>query len=148
MGVTCSCAWAALTGTYQGLEARPMSPVMGVFRTRSWPLSLFGKPLGEVDVQDGGPYQVGHLLLRFAVPVVEAVDVQEPCPDVYCPCRFSNHGSAALNRKSARLVCPANWGSSPSRTRTRVSVARFVAPHAFSAAFRIFPWSSISMASS
>ena len=47
-----------------------------------WPLSLFGKPLGEVDVQGGGPYQVGHLLLRFAVPVVEAVDVQEPCPGV------------------------------------------------------------------
>ena len=76
--MTCSCAWAALTGTYQGLEARPTSPVMGTFRTRFWPLSPFGKPLGEVDVQDGGPYQVGHLLLRFAVPVVEAVDVQDP----------------------------------------------------------------------
>ena len=34
--MTCSRAWAALTGTYQGLEARPTSPVMGTFRTRAW----------------------------------------------------------------------------------------------------------------
>ena len=49
-----------------------------------WPpaLPFNGEPLGEVDVQSGGPYQAGHLPLRFAVAVVETIDVQQRRPGV------------------------------------------------------------------
>ena len=41
-----------------------------------------GKLLGDLDVCDGGQYQVAISRLWFAVAVVEAVDVQESRPGV------------------------------------------------------------------
>ena len=61
----------------------------------------------------------------------------------YWPWNASNAGSRALSRRRARLACPSDCGSSPCLARTRASVARFVAPHAFSAALRIFAWSKL-----
>ena len=55
----------------------------------------------------------------------------------YWPWNASKAGSWPLNRRRTRLACPPGWGSSPSRARTRASVARFVAPHVFSAGYSL-----------
>ena len=76
--------------------------------------TLRRKGTWQAGLHDGGPYQAGHLLFRFAVPVVEAVDVQDTA------LVFTGPGTRSiLEPQRARLACPADCGSSPSRGQGR-----------------------------